>query len=129
MKEYTKNGIQYTWDIVSSEGASFILFPEPHHTKEDIKRAKSELRNSRDVVSLFIASEENRDYLYKSDIFQVPEVRKLKWYQVEQDEKLLRRERIKGTTPEEFVKTFVLPFIAETEAKFKAERGDRIYKL
>ncbi len=129
MKEHTKNGILYTWDISSSQGASFILFPEPHHTQEQIRQARQELRNDHDVVSLRVADENDRDYLYKGEIFRIPETRNLKWYQIEQNEKLIRRERIKGTTARAFVDTLVLPFIKETEERFKLKFGDKIYQM
>lgn len=109
MQEHTKNGIMYTWDIAGSQGASFILFPTEKNTAQEIAEAKNELRNSHDVVSLSIADENDRDYFYKGAIFRIPETKPLKWYQIEQDGKLLRRERKNGTTPEDFVKTFVLP--------------------
>ena len=50
MNEYTNNGIMYEWELAGSGGASFILFPNSDHTKEQIDAAKQELRNSRDVV-------------------------------------------------------------------------------
>lgn len=129
MNEHTKNGIMYTWDIASSQGASFILFPESHHTQKQIKQAKAEIRNDHDVVSLKVADEDDRDYLYKGEIFRIPATRPLKWYQIEQDEKLLRKERKKGTTAQQFVDTFVLPFTKETEAKMLAKHGTKIYSL
>jgi hypothetical protein len=129
MKEQTKNGIMYTWDIASSQGASFILFPESTHTQEQIRQAKAEIRNDHDVVSLKVADENDRDYLYKGEVFSIPETKPLKWYQIEQDERLLRRERKKGTTAQEFVNTYVLPFVKEIEAKLLLKHGDKIYGL
>lgn len=38
-------------------GARFILLREKHHTDDDIKKAKSYLYNTRDVVSIKIISE------------------------------------------------------------------------
>lgn len=119
----------YTWDIASSQGASFILFPEATHTKEQIKQAKAEIRRNQDVVSMRVADENDRDYFYKGEIFRIPATRPLKWYQIEQDDKLLRRERKKGTTPQQFVDTFVLPFVKETEAKMLAKHGEKMYGI
>lgn len=128
-EEKTSNGIMYTWDIASSQGASFILFPEATHTKEQIKQAKAEIRRNQDVVSMRVADENDRDYFYKGEIFRIPATRPLKWYQIEQDDKLLRRERKKGTTPQQFVDTFVLPFVKETEAKMLAKHGEKMYGI
>lgn len=129
MKEFTSNGIEYTWDIYSSQGASFILYPESNHTQKDIADAKRELRNSRDVVSLRVATAEDRDDMYKTLVFRVPATKQLKWYQINQDERLLRAERIKGTSPEDFVKIHVLPFIERTEKEFHQRHGENIYSI
>jgi hypothetical protein len=129
MKEYTHNGILYTWELAGPQGASFILFPDEIHTKEDIDRAKAWLRDNQDVVWLKVANDDDRDDLYKSDYFRDPRTRPLKWYQIEQDEKLIRRERKKGTTPEEFVTLFVLPFVKETEIKMLEKHGENMYNF
>ena len=50
----TGNGIAYEWELAGSEGASFLLLREPHHTDEDIKQAKRYLCAHRDVVSISI---------------------------------------------------------------------------
>ena len=123
----TSNGIPFTEDIVSSQGAAFVLFPTPQNTKEDIDKAKSEIRDQRDAVRISIANDEDLDDRYKSAYFRDPRTKELKWYQIEQDEKLIRRERKKGTTPTEFVDQFVLPFIKETEEKYRGKHGDKMY--
>lgn len=129
MIEYTKTGIKYHWEIVSSDGAGFILFPTPEqNTKEQIAQAKDEIRSNRDTVYIRLASEYDRDHLYKSEIFDEPEARSLHWYQINDDEELIRRERLKGTTPQEYVQLYVLPFIKETEEKRREALGDKIYK-
>ncbi len=127
MKEYTKNGIMYTWELAGSQGASFILFPTADNTQEQINAAKQDLRDSRDVVSLRVASEEDMDDLYKSDYFRDPRTHALKWYQIEQDEKLIRKARKSGVTIEQFVTDYVLPFTNLVEAKMFAKFGDKIY--
>ena len=125
-QEFTKNGMLYTWDIVSSEGAGFILFPAPHHAKEDIEAAKREIRDNRDVVWLKIATEDDKDDLYKSDIFDHTATRPLRWYEIEADTAILRRERLRGTTPDEYVMRIVLPNIEQTRAKNITRFGDHI---
>jgi hypothetical protein len=48
----TPNGVVYDWGLAGPGGAWFNLFREPHHTQEDIDKAKRHLRNERDVVSI-----------------------------------------------------------------------------
>ena len=124
--EYTSNAIAYTWELAGSEGASFILYPNKDHTQKQIADAKRELRNQRDVVHMKIASEEDRDYLYKSAIFRVPSTSKLKWYEIEQDEKIIRQERLKGTSPLEYVKKIVRPNIKKTTEDMIKKFGEKI---
>lgn len=126
MKNYTSNGILFTEEITSINGASFVLFPEKHHSKEDIQQAKAQIRHERDVVSMTLASEDDRDYLFKGDYFLVPACRPLRWYQIEQNEKLIRSERRKGTTPEDFVIRYVLPFVDRVEAENRAKYGNQL---
>lgn len=122
-----KTGIPYTWDLAGSRGANFILYPTSDHSPELIAQAKNNLRVNHDVVSVHVATAEDRDRLYKEEYFRAPRTVPLRWYQIEQDEKLIRRERLKGTTPTEFVERFVLPFIKQTEAKFLETYGEHIY--
>ncbi len=117
MTEITSNGVSYTYDIVSSQGASFILYPRPEHSDADVAVAKREIRNSRDVVSMRVASDEDLDYLYKDAYFRDPRCRDLRWFEIEQDEKVIRRERKKGTSPADFVTHFVLPFTEINKTK------------
>jgi hypothetical protein len=105
------------------------LFPNESHSKEDIAKAKAWLRDNQDVVWLKVADDDDQDDLYKSEYFSDPRTRALKWYQIEQDDNLIRRERKKGTTPADFVTNFVLPFIKETEAKMLAEHGEKMYNF
>jgi hypothetical protein len=94
---------------------------------QQINEARKELRNSRDVVSLTVADDYDYDDLYKAEIFRVQSTKLLAWYQIQQDERIIRRERIKGTSAEEFVEKYVLPFIKQTEEAFRMKFGDRIY--
>jgi len=127
--EHTPNGIMYKWYLVGPQGAGFILFPEKSHTKEDINRAKLHLRNSQDVVTLRLANIDDRVDHYKAKVFEHPATRPLKWYQIAQDELVLKREMLKGTTPDEYVQQFVLPYIEETEQVFLARYGEDIYHI
>lgn len=129
MKEYTTNGILYTWELAGSAGAAFIIYPEVGHTKKDIAAAKAELRAQHDVVSLHQATPEDWDRLYKGEIFRQPETKPLKWYEIEQDDEVIRRERLKGTTPANFVKDIVLPNIAVTTEKYVKRYGKLLSEL
>jgi hypothetical protein len=44
--------VAYEYQIVSADGAAFTLLREAHHTDSDIRKAKSFLYNSDDVVRL-----------------------------------------------------------------------------
>ncbi len=50
--DITGNGIVFDWGLAGPNGAWFLLFKEPQHTKDDIDRAKHWLRQRRDVVSI-----------------------------------------------------------------------------
>lgn len=54
MLEKTPNGIRFSEATVSINGTRFILFPELHHTKDDVKKAKSWIRNNRDATSISV---------------------------------------------------------------------------
>lgn len=129
MKEYTTNGILYTWELAGSEGASFILYPTDNNSKAEINAAKAELRHNHDVIWLRLANEDDRDYLYKGDIFRIPETKPLKWYQIEQDEATIRKARLQGLTPQQFVDTLVLPYIAATEQRYFLQHGQKMYGI
>ena len=120
----------YTEDITSVNGASFILFPEGKHTVKMIKEAITELMNSRDVVGMRVANEDDRDDLYRTEIFRHPATRPLKWYEINADNKqLIRTERLKGTSADDYVNRYVLPFTAQTKAHNLAQFGDKIFDI
>jgi hypothetical protein len=128
--EKTKNGIEYTDEIASINGAAFVLYPTAGHAEEMVKTAIRELFNDRDVVSMKVANERDWDERYRTEIFAHPSTRSLRWYEINADDYgLLRRERDKGTSVEEYVKTFVLPFTEETEAVNLNKYGEQIYKV
>lgn len=127
--EQTFNGIDYTADIVSARGSSIVLYPEPKHTKEQIKAAKSWLRGERDIVSIRIADEADRDNLYKTQYFRHPKVKPLKWYEINTDEATIRRERRRHTSIDTFVEAYVLPLVEQTHQHNLNLYGDSIYNL
>lgn len=128
--EKTTNGIMYTEAIISSSGAGFVLFPDGAHTVKMIKEAITELIDSRDVVSMRVANEDDRDELYRTEIFRHPAVRPLKWYEINADDKqLLRTERLKGTSTDDYVTRFVLPFTKQTKSDNLERFGDKIFDI
>jgi hypothetical protein len=46
----TPRGVFYDWGLAGPGGAAFWLYRRPSHTKEDINKSKSWLRNRQDVV-------------------------------------------------------------------------------
>lgn len=129
LTEKTSNGIAYTEEVISYNGAEFILFPEAHHTPEEIEQAKQELKYSRDVTRISMATDSDRDGLYIKEIFRCPATAPLRWFQINVNPTLVRSERKKGTTPEEYVNRYVLPVIEQTHAQNLQKYGEGIYKM
>jgi hypothetical protein len=127
--EYTTNNIKYSWTIANSNGASFILYPNSNHTKDDIKKAKSEIRHNQDVVSIKVADKYDIMELYKSDIFNDPRTKPLKWYQIQSDNDTLLKAIKEGITPKDYVTNIVLPNIKNTERKLLRFYGKSIYSI
>lgn len=46
--------IFFNEELAGPDGMSFLLFPEPKHDSEAVKKAKKWLRNSRDVVRFHV---------------------------------------------------------------------------
>lgn len=126
MTEYTTNGIMFTEDIISINGAAFVLFPEPQHTKEQLKQAIAEIKDNRDAVSIIIANDEQRDDLYLTTIFRNPAVHHLRWYEINCDKDLIRRERVKGTPPETYISLYVLPNVEAVREANIQKYGDKM---
>lgn len=124
--EYTSNGIMYLDDIVSGSGAAFILFPEQPHTKEDILMAVNEIKNNRDMVSWQVATENDRDQLYMTMIFKSPLIRAFRWYEINVPAELIRLERRKGTTADQYIKKYVLDFRQRTRDENVAKYGEKL---
>jgi len=126
--EKTTNGIKYSEAILNQDGAGFILFPEKSDTAEMIASAIREIKMNRDVVALRVATEADRDELYRTEIFRHPFVAPLRWYEINADNtKLLRRERRKGTSTVDYIEKYVLPFVAETKERNRQKFGDSIF--
>jgi len=126
--EKTTNGVMYTEAIISVNGAGFVLFPDRNHTPKMVKEAIAEIRQNRDVVSIRVANEDDRDELYRTEIFRHPAVRPLKWFEINADDKqLLRTERLKGTSADEYVTHFVLPFTEQAKSDNLERFGDKIF--
>lgn len=115
MEEITDNGVRFKWYLAGPQGAAFLLFPDLHHTQEDIQQAKAEIRHKRDAVSIRIADDYDRDEEYRSKIFADPRTKPLMWYEINADDrKLIRASRKAGMTPADYVSRHVLPCIRQT---------------
>lgn len=127
--EYTSNGIMYLDEIVSSTGAVFTLFPQELHSKEDILMAVNEIQNSRDMVSWQVATENDWDQLYITMIFRNPLIRSFRWYEINVPVELIRSERQKGTTAEQYIERYVLDFRQKTKDENEAKYGEKIFEI
>lgn len=47
-------GLWYSWELSGADGAHYTLFREPHHTDEDVARAKARCREQFDVTGFSI---------------------------------------------------------------------------
>jgi hypothetical protein len=127
--EYTSNGIMYLDDIVSSTGAVFKLFTGVPPTKEDILMAVIEIQNNRDMGSWQVATENDRDQLYITMIFRNPLIRAFRWYEINVPAELIRSERRKGTTVEQYIQKYVLDFRQKTKDENEAKYGEKIFEI
>ncbi len=50
--DVTDNDVAYEYDIFGQDGAHFYLLKESHHTQEQLKIAKSQIRRDHDVMSI-----------------------------------------------------------------------------
>jgi hypothetical protein len=124
--ESTSNGIMFLEDIVSINGAAFTLFPESSRTQQDIQAAVNEIKGNRDMIAWHIATEHDRDQHYITLIFRSPLIRKLRWYEINMPAKLIRTERIKGTSVEGYIKQYVLPFTEKIKAENMTRYGEKL---
>ena len=54
------NSIKFNSYLVSADGVEIVLYPEAHHTKDQIKRAKQIALGERDVVRFRVESKTHR---------------------------------------------------------------------
>lgn len=128
-KEITKNGIPFTEHIGSPRGADFVLFTNDSHTKEDVATAKAQIRAQRDALTVKVASLFDRVDDYKSRIFSLECCKPLKWYQIEQDEDLLKSEFLNDCTPQQFADKHIIGKAKATERKYLKLYGNSIYNM
>jgi hypothetical protein len=126
--EKTPNGIMFTEEIISCNGASFMLFPTASDTAEMIAAAKYWLKDNRDVVSLSVAKDADWDEWYRGEIFRNPAVRHLRWYEINADLPTVQIERKKGTSVADYIERLVLPYTAEVKSKCLEKHGEKIYQ-
>jgi len=127
--ETTTIGMEFTWDLAGSQGASFILYPTDAHTTKEVKEAKQELRDSRDVVSIRVASTHDLVDRFNDAIFSHPDTKKLKWYEINNEFDVLRKAMKKGITTDDYVKNDVLPNVKVTKKMYLAKHGKSIYAI
>lgn len=127
--EYTSNGIMYLEDIVSSSGATFTVFADKQRPREDILAAVNEIKNNRDMVSWKVATENDRDQLYITMIFRNPLIRSCRWYEINVPAQLIREERRKCTTTEQYIQKYVLDFRQRTKDESIAKYGQKILEM
>src|SRR4051812_3959703 len=114
--ERTTNGIEYNYELASSEGAAFTLYPAAEHTRQMIAAAKAEIRRERDVVYMCVASEQDWNDRYRTEIYRHPLIGPLRWYEINADTpSVLKYHRLKGTPVETYITRFILPCKAETK--------------
>lgn len=102
--EKTSNGVRYTWSLASSEGASFVFYKD-EHSQEEVKKAISEIKNTRDMVYYRIANEQDYVDIYWDEVFHIGEKKhNLTWKNMEYDYKKLRKAYLKKISAEDFVK-------------------------
>jgi hypothetical protein len=63
------------------------------------------------------------------EVFKHPLVRHLKWYEINAYLETIREARLKGTTVEDYIKSLVLPYVAETKSRNLEKYGDKIFEI
>lgn len=123
----TPNGIFYKEQDLFPDGVSFVLFAPAETPADDLLQAKAFLRDTRDVVGIKVAKEADWIDQYRREFFCDPRVRDLKWYQVNDDNQLVRAAVRQGLSPADYVTTWVIPCSAYAESKNMSEFGSVIY--
>lgn len=123
----TDNDIEYSEELYSQQGASFILFPTAAHTIADIRKATRQIYNERDVVALKIATPEDWDERFRSEIYAHSLTKDLKWYEINANDRVFIRElRLAGMTVEDYILDYVLPLTEKTKQQNLDRYGDKI---
>ena len=73
-----------------------------------------------------VANDSDLDQHFIKNVFRVPATKSLRWYEIEQDEAIVRAERKKGTNPFQYVQNIVLPNKEATKQKYIAKYGESI---
>lgn len=123
---HTTQGIGYSEDLCCS-GAYVILFPGPEHSQADRLAALEEIRHKLDIVSLRLATKEDYDELFRSEIFRHPLTKPLHWFEINAEREVVAL-RPEGITVDEYVKQFVLPSVDQIRAYNTMHFGDKILK-
>lgn len=124
--ETTPSGIKYNYTI-GSQGGYFIVYPNEKQTNEEVKKAVDYIKENRDVVSIRVAILSDKINLFTDILFKHPKTIALKWYQINQDEKLIKKAVLKGWDIDYYIDTYVLPLIEQTEKENLNNFGNRIY--
>lgn len=59
LEEDFKRFLLYSFDINGPDGAHYQIFKEPHHTKQDVQKAKNYIRQNFDPLSITIINQTN----------------------------------------------------------------------
>ena len=120
MKKYTSDFILYMPDFFDNNEFGFILFPDLHHTIKQIHSSKNELKRHFIDAIIRIADEDDKDELFRNDIFI--EKKRLGWYLLEESNDLLRKQRAQGTTPVEYFINVILPQAEKLKQEYLASQ-------
>ncbi|TKT84899.1 hypothetical protein [Dyadobacter frigoris] len=88
--------------------------------------AVNEIKNNRDMVSWRVATENDRDQFYITMIFRSALIRAFRWYEINVPAELIRSERRKGTTVEQYIQKYVLDFRQRTKDENVAKYGEKL---
>ena len=120
MKKYTSDFILYMPDFFEDDEFGFILFPEQHHTIKQIHNSKNELKRHYNDAIIRIADEDDKDELFRNDIFI--EKKRLGWYLIEESNDVLRKQRTQGTSPVEYFINVILPQAEKLKQEYLASQ-------
>jgi hypothetical protein len=102
--EFTSNGIRYKSELVSPEGASFIVFKDAE-SEINLNLAIEELKNTRDVVYIRKANLHDKIEDFREASFKIAiKEYNLHWSQFEASCKSIRFAIRDLKTPEEYAK-------------------------